>query len=119
MTQATLHQTIEKKGTFQLLGTIAEVQDGINGITAEYAEWNDSEFESQEAYDKFVQEESSLNDDQKADLAKFRAFLNPEYNWEEAFNRIPRKANGTFAKNRVVVLAQGHAFSWESEEEYG
>lgn len=110
MSSTVLHESIEKKGTFRLTGDLASTLSEIKRIPGEFEEWNDlSEGEL----------ENNLSEAQKADMAHFMSFFTPEFDWTETFNKIPRKANGTFYKGRVLVLSQGHEFSWESEEEYG
>lgn len=103
---AVLAQRVEKKGTFIITGTIEP--DMLDDIVGEYQEYND-----------VPDEELNLNADQQADLAKFKKYLDPEFDWSALLDQIPRKANGTFAKNRQVILAEGHAFRWVCEESYG
>lgn len=114
-----LAQSVEKKGTFKIIvHEMQWIKDGINGIAEEYAECNESDFESEEAFENFCKE-NSLNADQQKDLAEFRKYLDPEFDWSSLISVIPRKANGTFAKNRRPVLHEGHSFRWVCEESYG
>lgn len=106
-----LAQSVEKKGTFQItVGNMQWVKDGINSIADEHAEMADI---------PEGEEESSLTAEQQKDLAEFRKYLDPEFDWSSVISMIPRKANGTFAKNRRPVLHEGHSFRWVDEECYG
>jgi hypothetical protein len=115
-TSTLIHQAVEKKGTFQLTGDLLRIQEEVKDIPSEFAECTDAgEFDEESG--ELIN--FDMTPEQSADMAEFNRFFVPEFDWTETFKNIPRKANGTFAKNRVLVLAQGHAFSWESEEEYG
>jgi hypothetical protein len=103
---AVLAQRVEKKGTFKITGTVDK--NWPNEIIGDYQEHGD-----------IPDEELNLSPEQQADLDKFKQYIDPEFDWESVLDMIPRKANGTFAKNRVTVLAEGHAFRWVCEESYG
>lgn len=42
-----------------------------------------------------------------------------DLNWPKLFKEISKKADGTFAKGRVVTLYSCEGFSWEDMEAYG
>lgn len=108
VTGSVLAQSVEQKGTFALTGDLSYLKQYIDNIPFEYGERDEEDFDV-----------SQLPGDMQDDMQKFLSFFNPTYDWTEALNQIPRKKNGTFAKGRVTVLAEGHSFSWQDEESYG
>lgn len=112
---AILFQSVEKKGTFVLIGDVDRIRDEIKFIPGEYLDYTGDDLSDEE----FEAAKVNLSPDQLSDMQDFEKYVKEDFDWEEIFKQIPRKANGTFYKNRVVPLARGYAFSWDSEEEYG
>lgn len=104
-----LHQEVEKKGTFQItvsdLG-LHHIQERVNDIFSDFVADNDAD-------------DYAPTPDQQKELDQFHSIFQEGYDWKTLFDRIPRKANGTFAKNRQVIIAEGHSFRWVDEDSYG
>lgn len=107
-----LHESNEGKETLRLYGDLKETEHEISKIPMEYEGYKGTGDTEDELHNE-------LSEDQKRELELFKSYMYSHHDWKETFSKIPRKKNGTFAKNRVLVLAQGHEFSYESEEEYG
>lgn len=111
-----LAESIEKKGTFQLFGDLDDIRRDISFLEDEDEELDEIQ-ENQESGYSSARKYSSA--ERQADADKFLALVSEEINWDEVMKQIARKKNGTFYKGRVVILHQGHSFSYEDMESYG
>lgn len=62
---------------------------------------------------RFTQEERD------EDVKRLLKIASGDLNWQEIFNQIPKKKNGTFAKGRVLKLWRGETFRHYWEDSYG
>ncbi len=59
-------------------------------------------------------------EERQQDEDHFRAILRyMPWDWKDLFDKIPRKKNGTFAKNRVVTVHRGDTYAHYWEDSYG
>lgn len=115
MTNA-IAQSIEKKGTFVIVGDIAGIRDEVKEWFRDY-EIAFEEFEETERKSDATKP-FSFSEDEQAEIDSLNLILN-ENDWEKELEELPRKKNGTFYKNRTIRLWAGHKFAYESQEEYG
>jgi hypothetical protein len=111
MSEIILH---EEKGKDMILFIKKATIEEIKEETSRFSLVNeDGELRSVEYKDPITQA------DVDQDVADFLSILDPAYDWDEKFGKLPTKKNGSFAKSRVLGLARASSQEVLWEDSYG
>lgn len=104
---------------FQLIGMVDAIIDDLKRLAKEHED-PDNEYSVENCQDEYGGEAITLEDRMK-EVEEINDLIVQlkEGQFEEWFNRIPLKKNGTFHKGRVITIWRGYTFEHYWEDSYG